>query len=291
MNEDRVCQLLESKAITPRQANILRSLIEDGVVEPCSEGASPSECKLWYAHLPPTEQRGIHVVTLYTRVYKQARKSRNSEEAGVHDIMADALQRNVRSAGFDEYLKAWLEIVEELPVLEAVAWAWMEKRGLLVYSEFMEIEKEDSGGGVTVGSAAASPVRLIRVLTAFKKELKQARIKPCALVDEIALRCGWWEEGSENQSDAKLYATLDILLTEDEFATVEELAKTTAMDLDRVQASIDRQEDELMRIGKDGVTYKHIWELSLHVRTRLKIQSLNCVSSNIHIFPFKETDH
>ena len=261
MDAAYVSSLLERGAINRREANVLQDLIHRGIQEPCWEAdVAPAACRLWNEHHPDNNRLGARTADVHDIVQQQGRNK------DPHRLIATALRAHYRSASLNAYLGGWLEATRDPLVLEAVAWIWLDACGGMTN---VDDQNDHNGQAVSAHEAARNPSRLIRVLSDFKRQFK-GRFRPSEVVDALALKLEWWEVDSQSRHDALVYAHIDELMGEHEWVPVRSLVATEDMSLESVQASIDRMSTELVRVGTDGVTFRHIWNSSERVATTLR---------------------
>lgn len=250
MNADHVRALRTRRDITVAQERTLLSLVERGVVDPCREECTPAQCKLWYTHHPSNKGLGGHIANVRDMVLKRG-------NVNVHRKIAEALHTCGHMMPLNTYLGEWYMATGGDPVvLEAVAWIWLDACGAM---SDVETFQEYHGQAVTVEEASADPVKLLRVLSGFKRAHDMRGFRPSKVVDGLALKNGWWGENSTARCDALVYAHVDETMGEHEW--IEARDDTDLEVADRVSS--------LARVGERGITFSHIWHLSRSVHTLL----------------------
>lgn len=256
-----VTELREKGVISRREENVLLDLINRGIDEPVlAPDVPPSACRLWNAHHPDNNRLGARTADVHDIVQQQGRNK------DPHRMIANSLKSQYRCASLNAYLGGWLETTREPLILEAVAWIWLDKSGGM---SNVDDQNHHNGHPVNAQDAARNPSRLIRVLSDFKRQFS-GHFRPSEVVDTLALKLEWWEVDSQSRHDALVYAHIDELMGEHEWVPVKSLVENDDLSLENIQASIDRMSSDLVRVGTEGVTFRHIWNSSERVATTLK---------------------
>lgn len=211
MNRSYVQDLFAAKHVTARQRDILLSLVDSGVTDPCVAGATPAVAKLWYTHLPPCSKRGISIVEVRDLLMRKNFSFLRRQ------LVTQLSHRFARCAPLETFLQEWLAVTKDEDVLEALTWQWVAAAGSLP-----EDANEDRGAAVNVAEAAIDPVQLVHLLSNFKHSANR-RVDPCAIVDRIAISNRWWSEDSSSRADAFVSAAIDDGLKEHEWMPLSDI--------------------------------------------------------------------
>lgn len=255
MEEGHVYQLFGSGTITARQRDTLLRLVRDGVRDPCMQGETPATCKLFYTNLPDRSQRGGAIEDARQIVLQRG------HTVDMHRKIASALHENSRCMPLNTYLNEWLALTTDSVVVEAVSWIWLDACGDMKDKDAFT---EYHGQAVSARSAAEDPSRLIRVLSGFKRQFS-LRFNPSQRVDELALKLEWWALDSEMRADALVFAKVDEVMEDNEWVPIADLV-TDSLSVVNVTDTMERLGHRVVRVGTEGVTYPHIWNMSRAVR-------------------------
>lgn len=265
MDAARAHALWMTKAIDLRQRDLLLRMVTDGVTEPCLQGCTPAQCRLWYAHLDDPQGGGAAGKATCDVADVVLQRGRTID---MHKKIAHGLQKRRRCMRLNAYLRDWMDVTREPVVLEAVAWIWLDACGDLGG----DAHNEYHGQAVSAAQAADDPSRLLRVVAGFKRQFEVRNLRPSVTVDTLALERGWWTRKSTARDDALVYARVDEVMGDHEWVNVAELKGGGAgVSLEAVRASLARltQSERLVGVGEEqerGVTYPHIWQTSAEVR-------------------------
>ena len=187
MNAQHIDTLRAKRSITAAQHRALAGLVAKGVKDPCESGVSPGLAKLWYKHLPQKSTRqGRAIADARDMILGQGR-------AYVHYTLANKLGDAdlVCSGPLEAYLSGWLGVTQDPGLVEAVTWRWLDAAGYLAGDA-----KDVYDTPVSAEAAKDTPLRVLGLLSSFRRHFDLWKLDPCATVDRLALDNGWWTESS-----------------------------------------------------------------------------------------------
>jgi len=208
MDRSHVAALRARKAVTEAQAQKLLQLLDAGVTDPCTHPeVTPAVAQLWYKHAAPLRGEGEHVTAV-----KMALMRRRSD---LRDQLCRRLSAAARHRELDAFLGGYRALDlgdDDVAVLGAVAWKWLQMAGL---NGFLD-KADEVRPATSAAAAAAAPEQLMEMLHSFQKTNGAARVgvgfDPCGIVDRLAIRNGWWSAEAENRHAAILVFLVDSLM-------------------------------------------------------------------------------
>lgn len=212
MDASRIEQLALAKRITARQRSELLRLVQAGVTDPCVAREAPGLCRLWYKHAPQCQQLQGAVADVRTIVLGQPK-------AHVHYAIAADLSAHAKCEALGTFLAAWLAVTRDCALLEGVAWSWLD----LVADDARRGDDDERVLPWSVDDCAAAPQKLLRTMSLFRAHFKLRHMRIDTLVDDLALRLGWWTTDSELRRDTFLLFRIDAALAEHEWVPRAEL--------------------------------------------------------------------